>query len=156
MRIRVIAIGQRLASWVEAGCAEYVTRMPREWNFDLVTLKSAPRVEGKPIADAMRAEARAIEASIPQGFWRIALDERGKQVTTAELAGLLRAWRQDARDVALIIGGADGLDPSVKESANQTLALSALTLPHGLARLLLLEQLYRAASLLQGHPYHRA
>ena len=76
MRIRVIAIGQRLASWVEAGCAEYVTRMPREWNFEVVTLKSAPRVEGKPIADAMRAEARAIEASIPQGFWRIALDER--------------------------------------------------------------------------------
>ena len=156
MRIRVIAIGQRLASWTETGCAEYAARMPREWNFELVTLKAPVRVEGKPPADAMRAEAKAIEGSIPAGYWRIALDERGKQVTTAELAGWVRGWRQNGRDVALIIGGADGLDPGVKESANQLLALSALTLPHGLARLLLFEQLYRAASLLQGHPYHRA
>ncbi|MEO7760906.1 MAG: 23S rRNA (pseudouridine(1915)-N(3))-methyltransferase RlmH [Casimicrobiaceae bacterium] len=155
MRVRVIAVGQRLPAWIETGCEEYVKRMPREWNFDLVSLKGVTRVEGKPAAEAMRAEAKQIEAAIPDGFWRIALDERGKQATTAELAGYLRAWRQDGRDVALIIGGADGLDPALKEGAQQVLALSALTLPHGLARLLLVEQLYRASSLLQGHPYHR-
>jgi len=155
MRVRVIAIGQKLPSWIETGCDEYVKRMPREWSFELVALKSAPRVEGRPAADAMRAEAKLIDAAIPAGYWRIVADEHGKQVTTAEMAGLIRAWRQDGRDVAWIIGGADGLDRSIKDGANQSIALSALTLPHGLARLLLVEQLYRASSLLQGHPYHR-
>ena len=155
MRVRVIAIGQRLPSWMEAGCEEYVKRMPREWSFGLVALKAVTRIEGKPAADAMRAEAKLIEAAIPAGYWRIVADEHGRQVTTAEMAGLLRGWRQEGRDVAWIIGGADGLDRSIKDAANQTIALSALTLPHGLARLLLVEQLYRASSLLQGHPYHR-
>ena len=156
MRIRVIAVGQRLPSWIEAGCEEYAKRMPREWNFELVQLKAVTRLEGKPASEVMRAEAKLIEATIPEGHWRVALDERGKQVTTAELAGHLRAWRNESRDVAFVIGGADGLDPVIKNGANLLLALSALTLPHGLARLLLVEQLYRASSLLQGHPYHRA
>jgi 23S rRNA (pseudouridine1915-N3)-methyltransferase len=155
MRVRVIAVGQRLASWVETGCDEYSRRIPREWNYELVPLKAATRVEGKPASEAMRAEARLIEAAIPHGQWRVALDERGKQLTTAELAGMLRGWRQEGRDVAFIVGGADGLDPGVKSNANMLLGLSALTLPHGLARLLLIEQLYRAVSLIQGHPYHR-
>ena len=155
MRIRVIAVGQRLPSWIETGCEEYAKRMPREWNFELVPLKAAARVEGKPVAEAMLAEAKQIESAIPKGHWRVALDERGSQVTTAELAGHLRAWGREGRDLAFVIGGADGLDPGIKQSANLLLALSALTLPHGLARLLLVEQLYRAASLLQGHPYHR-
>ena len=155
MRVRVIAVGQRLASWVETGCNEYSRRIPPEWNYELVPLKAAARVEGKPVSDAMRAEARSIEAAIPPGHWRIALDERGKQLTTAELAGMLRGWRQEGRDVAFIVGGADGLDPGLKSNANMLLALSTLTLPHGLARLLLIEQLYRAVSLIQGHPYHR-
>jgi 23S rRNA (pseudouridine1915-N3)-methyltransferase len=155
MRIRVVAIGHRLPSWVEAGCDEYAKRMPREWSFELVALKSATRVEGKPAAEAMRTEAKLIEAALPADYLRIALDEHGKAVTTAELAGMLRGWRQDGRNAAFIIGGADGLDPALKEHADQRLALSALTLPHALARLVLLEQLYRAATLLQGHPYHR-
>jgi 23S rRNA (pseudouridine1915-N3)-methyltransferase len=129
--------------------------MPREWGLDLVPLKAVTRVDGKPVSDAIRAEAKLIEAAIPPDHWRVMLDERGRQVTTAELAGHLRAWRHDGRDVAFVIGGADGLDPAIKNSADLLLALSALTLPHGLARLLLIEQLYRAASLLQGHPYHR-
>ena len=156
MRIRVIAVGQRLPSWIDTGCEEYIKRMPREWNFELMPLKSVTRVEGKPASEAMRSEAKLIEAAIPPGHWRVALDEHGRQVKTAELAGFLRAWRQDGRDVAFVIGGADGLDPAIKKGADLLLALSALTLPHGLARLLLIEQLYRAASLLQGHPYHRA
>src|ERR1044071_8573849 len=101
MRIRVVAIGQRLPSWIETGCAEYVARLPREWNFELIALKAATRTEGKPVAEAMRTEGRTIEAAIPSSYWRIALDERGKQATTAELAGWVRTWRQDGRDIAM-------------------------------------------------------
>ena len=155
MRIRVVAIGHRLPPWVEAGCDDYAKRMPREWSFELVALKSATRVEGKPAAEVLRAEATLIEAALPADYLRIVLDEHGKAVTTAELAGMPRGWRQDGRSAAFIIGGADGLDPALKEKADQRLALSALTLPHALARLVLVEQLYRAATLLQGHPYHR-
>jgi 23S rRNA (pseudouridine1915-N3)-methyltransferase len=155
MRIRLIAVGQRLQPWVEAGCEEYVKRLPREWNFELVALKAANRTEGKPAAAAMQAEAKAIGGAIAAGSRRVVLDERGQQVTTAQLAGRLTRWQQDGRDVALIVGGADGLDPELRKTADETLALSQLTLPHGLARLLLVEQLYRAASVLQGHPYHR-
>lgn len=156
MRIRLIAVGQRLPSWIDAGCEEYIKRLPREWSFELIALKAAARPEGKPVAAAMQAEARAIAGAIPAGSRRVLLDERGRQVTTAELARGLARWQQDGRDVALVVGGADGLDPELRKSADETLALSQLTLPHGLARLLLVEQLYRAASLLQGHPYHRA
>jgi 23S rRNA (pseudouridine1915-N3)-methyltransferase len=155
MRIRVIAVGQRLQPWVKAGCEEYVKRLPRDWNFELVAVKAAARSEGKPAAAAMQAEARAIAGAIGGAARRVMLDERGRQVTTAQLAGQLTRWQRDGREVALIIGGADGLDPDFRQSADETLALSHLTLPHGLVRLLLVEQLYRASSVLQGHPYHR-
>lgn len=142
--------------WIEAGCEEYVKRLPREWNFELVALRAAARTEGKPAAAAMKAEGRAIAGAIAAGSRRVILDEAGREVTTAQLAGRVTRWQLDGRDVALIIGGADGLDPEFRKTADETLALSQLTLPHGLARLLLVEQLYRAASVLQGHPYHRA
>ena len=156
MRIRLIAVGQRLQPWVESGCEEYVKRLPREWNFELVALKAATRAEGTPPAAAMRAEARTITGAIAAEWRRVMLDERGQQMTTAQFAERLARWQRDGRDVALIMGGADGLDPELKQTADETLALSQLTLPHGLARLLLVEQLYRAASVLRGHPYHRA
>jgi 23S rRNA (pseudouridine1915-N3)-methyltransferase len=155
MRIRLIAVGQRLQPWVEAGCDEYVKRLPREWNFEIVALKAADRTGGKPAAAAMQTEARAVAGAIAAGTRRVMLDERGEQVTTAQLAGRMTRWQQDGRDVALVIGGADGLAPELRKTADETLALSQLTLPHGLARLLLVEQLYRVASVLQGHPYHR-
>jgi 23S rRNA (pseudouridine1915-N3)-methyltransferase len=155
MRIRLIAVGQRLQTWVEAGCKEYLKRLPREWNFELVALKAATRTEGKPAAAVMLAEARAIAGAIASGSRRVMPDARGQQVTTAQLAAGLTRWQRDGRDVSLIIGGVDGLDPEFRQTADETLALSQLTLPHGLARLLLVEQLYRAASVLQGHPYHR-
>lgn len=155
MRIRLIAVGRRAQPWVEAGCEEYAKRLPREWNFELIALRAAARTEGKPAAAAMRTEARAIAGAVTAGSRRVMLDERGQQVTTAQLAERLTRWQRDGRDVTLIIGGADGLDPELRDTADETLALSHLTLPHGLARLLLVEQLYRAASVLQGHPYHR-
>jgi len=156
MRIRLVAVGHRQPAWVDSGCDDYIRRLPREWAFELVVQKSAPRAESRPASDAMRAEAKAIDAAIPAGWFRVALDEHGRAMTTAELAGAVRGWRQEARDVAFVVGGPDGLDPSVKMSAGLLLSLSAMTLPHGLARLVLVEQLYRAASLLAGHPYHRA
>ena len=156
MRIRLIAIGQRLQPWVEAGCEEYARRLPREWGFELVTLKAGIRTESTAAGTAMRAEGKAIAGAIAAGVRRVILDERGQQVTTVQFAERLTRWQHDGRDVALIIGGADGLDPDLKGSADESLALSRLTLPHGLARVLLIEQLYRAASMLQGHPYHRA
>lgn len=156
MHIRLIAVGQRLPAWVEAGCQEYIKRLPREWNFALDALKAAVRPEGKPVAAAIAGEARLISAAIPAGARQVVLDERGRQVTTLQLSQRLTDWQRDGRDVVLIIGGADGLSPALREAADEALALSALTLPHGIARLLLVEQLYRAASLLQGHPYHRS
>ena len=156
MHIRLIAVGQRLPAWVEAGCQEYIKRLPRDWNFALDALRAAVRPDGKPVASTLASEAKTIIAAIPAGARQVVLDERGRQLTTLQLAGRLTAWQRDGRDVALIIGGADGLAPALREGADETLALSALTLPHGIARLLLVEQLYRAASLLQGHPYHRA
>ena len=155
MRIRLIAVGQRMQSWVESGCDEYVKRLPREWNFELVALKAAARSDSRPVAAAMQAEARAIAGATGSDSRRVMLDERGRQVSTAQFADRLTSWQRDGRDVALIVGGADGLDPEFRASANEMLALSQLTLPHGIARLLVVEQLYRAASLLQGHPYHR-
>jgi 23S rRNA (pseudouridine1915-N3)-methyltransferase len=156
MRVWLIAVGQRLPAWVDAGCEEYVKRLPREWSFELVELKAAQRPEGLPATAAIAAEGKAIRAALPPGARKVVLDERGRPLTTLQLAQRLTEWQRDGRDVALVIGGADGLDPALKAAADESLALSAMTLPHGLARVLLVEQLYRAASVLQGHPYHRA
>ena len=167
MRIRLIAVGQRMPSWIEAGCEEYMKRLPREWSFKLVAVKPAVRgKEAKPAKDshhsgrkpgasAMHAEARAITAALEPGVRRVVLDELGKPSSSRELAARIERWQQDGRDIALIIGGADGLDAELKRTADETLSLSQMTLPHGIARVLLLEQLYRASSVMKGHPYHR-
>lgn len=150
-----MAVGTRLPDWMEAGVAEYARRMPRELPMDLVEVKAEPRTGGKPPAAMMAAEAVRIRAALPARCRRIALDERGRDLTTRDLAGRIEAWMQGGDDVAFLIGGPDGLDPGLKAEADETLRLSALTLPHGLARVVLAEGLYRAASLLKGHPYHR-
>jgi 23S rRNA (pseudouridine1915-N3)-methyltransferase len=140
--------------WVDAGFAEYAGRMPREMRVELVVLKPAPR--GGGARRAIDAEGGRILAAVPAGCSRIALDERGTAFTTTELARRLARWRQSGRDIAFLIGGADGLAESVKKSSDTVWSLSPLTLPHGLARVVLAEQLYRAASILHNHPYHRA
>lgn len=149
------AVGTRLPDWMEAGYAEYARRMPRELPMELVEIKAEPRAGGKPPAAMMAAEAARIRAALPARCRRVALDERGRDMTTRELAGRIEAWMGEGDDVAFLIGGPDGLDPALKAEADETLRLSALTLPHGLARVILAEGLYRAASLLKGHPYHR-
>lgn len=170
MRIRLIAVGQRLPAWIDAGCDEYLKRLPREWNFQLVALKPASRgasgggktgsvksggPDDKTSSVAMLAEARMIVDAIAPGMRRVILDERGCPSTSRELAERIGRWQRDGRDIAMIIGGADGLDPAFKSTADESLSLSAMTLPHGLARVVLIEQLYRASSVMKGHPYHR-
>ena len=154
MRLRIVALGQRMPSWVTEAVTDYAKRLPRETSFELVELKAAARDRGRTVAQMLAEEARAIAAA-SMGATVVALDERGAAWTTRELAERLGHWRKEGRDVAFVIGSADGLDASVKASASAVVALSAMTLPHGLVRVVLAEQLYRAASLLAGHPYHR-
>jgi 23S rRNA (pseudouridine1915-N3)-methyltransferase len=154
VKLRMVALGHRMPAWVTAGFDDYAKRMPREFGFELVELKPEARSRGKPIAQLLAAEAVRIRTAVA-GFRVIALDEHGAAWTTRQLAEQLGRWRDEAKDVAFVIGSADGLDPAMKRSADAVVALSAMTLPHGLARVLLAEQLYRAVSLNSGHPYHR-
>jgi 23S rRNA (pseudouridine1915-N3)-methyltransferase len=155
VKLLIVSVGHRVPDWITAGFNEYAKRMPREAKIELLEIKPEPRSTGKNTAQIMEAEAQRILAALPQGSLRIALDERGAQPTTKQLAAQMQEWMREGRDVAFIIGGADGLHESVKQAAQQLLALSALTLPHAFVRLLLAEQLYRAHSLLHNHPYHR-
>ncbi len=154
MKLRIVALGHRMPSWVTQGYEEYARRMPRELSVDLVELKPEPRDRGRPVPQLLAAEAVRIRAACA-GSQVVALDERGAAWSTRELAARLARWQDDAQDVAFVIGSADGLDEAVKRGAQARLALSAMTLPHGLVRVMLAEQLYRAASLNAGHPYHR-
>lgn len=155
MKVHLIAINERLPAWAQAAVAEYQKRLPREWRFELVEVRPEKR-QGQPVERIKAAEGERLLERCSADARVIALDEHGAQLTTCELAGRIEAWGQDGRDIALLIGGADGHSPVVLARAESTLALSRLTLPHALARVLLVEQLYRAASLLAGHPYHRA
>ena len=144
-----------MPDWITGGFNEYAKRMPHEAKIELVEIKPEPRTTGKTTAQIMEAEAQRILAALPQNALRIALDEHGAQPTTRQLAAQMQDWLRGGRDVAFIIGGADGLHESVKQAAQHLMALSALTLPHAMVRVLLAEQLYRAHSLLHNHPYHR-
>lgn len=152
----MVAVGTRLPDWMNAGFAEYAKRMPRELPLELVEIKPEPRTTGKTVEAMMAAEAKRIEAALPAHCRRIALDERGEAPDTRTLAEDLAHWQTHGEDVAFLIGGPDGLDPELKRSAHESMRLSSLTLPHGLARVVLAEALYRAYSLNAGHPYHRA
>jgi 23S rRNA (pseudouridine1915-N3)-methyltransferase len=155
MKLLVLAVGHKVPDWIRAGFGEYAKRMPREARIELVEVKPEPRTAGKSVAQIMEAEAGRILAALPPGCLRIVLDERGVQMGTRQLAQKMEGWMREGRDAAFVIGGADGLHDSVKSGAQQLWSLSLLTLPHGLARVVLAEQLYRAHSLLHNHPYHR-
>ncbi len=156
MKLSVLAVGHRMPAWVTAGFEEYARRMPREMALQLKELKPAQRSNASgDTARWLQTEAERINAAAPAGMLRIVLDEHGRTFPTRVLAEHLERWRGDGRDVAFIIGGADGLAPEIKTGAGLLWSLSPLTLPHGLVRVVLAEQLYRAASMLAGHPYHR-
>jgi 23S rRNA (pseudouridine1915-N3)-methyltransferase len=154
MKLAVLAVGHRQPAWVNEGCAEYLKRMPRELSASVTEIK--PEARGsKTREQLLAAEKSRIREALQPGSRIVVLDEKGDDLTTLKLAKRLEAWMQDGRDVALLIGGADGLDEEFKQQADDRLRLSSLTLPHGMARLLLCEQLYRAVSVLKNHPYHR-
>ena len=156
MKLAILAVGHRMPAWVNDAFSEYAKRMPREMPLQLKELKPAQRSNATGDTPRwLKTEAGHIEIAVPQGAFRVVLDERGRSFPTRTLAEHLKRWRDDGRDVAFIIGGADGLDDTVKSSADLLWSLSPLTLPHGLVRVVLAEQLYRASSLLSGHPYHR-
>lgn len=155
MRLALVAVGQRLPGWAETACDDYLKRFPPDWRVELKAVKAEPRTAGKPVAALKVAEAQRIEAACAKGARRVVFDERGRSLATMALADRLLAWQHDGRDVALILGGPDGLDDGLKAGADESLRLSDLTLPHALARVLALEALYRAWSVNAGHPYHR-
>ena len=156
MQLRVIAVGTRMPAWVEQAVADYSGRLPGEIRLEWREVRAAQRGRSADAARWLREETARIEAAMPPSARRVVLDERGREVDTAALAGRFAAWRDEARPVAILVGGPDGLDPALKASADETLRLSSLTLPHPLVRVLLAEQLYRAWSINAGHPYHRA
>lgn len=155
MQLIIAAVGHKMPGWIETGFAEYAKRMPPDCRVVLKEIKPVDRSGSKTAETAMALERARIEAVLPKGARLIALDERGQDLTTVALSGLLSRWRQEGRDVTFVIGGADGLDPELKARAETMIRLSSLTLPHGLVRVLLAEQLYRAWSITQNHPYHR-
>jgi len=154
--ILILAVGQRQPAWVNDAVADYLDRFPENQRPQLKEIKVEPRTTGKPVAALLQAEAERLRAGIPKDAVVIALDEHGKAVTTQEFSALIERFQQTAAHLVFLIGGPDGLDPKLKSDSQQTLRLSSMTLPHGMARVLLTEQLYRAWSLQSGHPYHRA
>jgi 23S rRNA (pseudouridine1915-N3)-methyltransferase len=155
MKLLIVSVGHKMPDWITTGFNEYAKRMPREAKIELLEIRPEPRSTGKTVQQIMAAEARRILAVLPQDCLRIAMDEHGAQPTTRQFAEQMQGWMQKGCDVAFIIGGPDGLDVSVKQAARQLMALSALTLPHAMVRVLLAEQLYRAYSMMHNHPYHR-
>lgn len=158
MKFVAVAVGHRMPAWVVAGFEEYARRMPREARLTLIEIK--PEVRGgnasaAAVARILQSEHRRIAAALPAHCYKVVLDERGRSFSTRQLASRMERWRESGNDVAFVIGGADGTAAALREKADLVWSLSPLTLPHGLARVLLAEQLYRAASILSGHPYHR-
>jgi len=154
VRLMIAAVGQRQPAWADAAYEDFAKRFPPDMRLELKAVKAEPR-GSKTAEQLMAAEAQRLEAAIPKGARRVLLDERATRMTTADLAKRFEFWLGDGRDVVFFIGGPDGLDPQLKATADESLRLSDLTLPHAFVRVLLAEALYRAWSLRNGHPYHR-
>jgi 23S rRNA (pseudouridine1915-N3)-methyltransferase len=155
MHIRLIAVGDRQPAWVDDAFALYTARFPREWKFRFDSIATRRRSKSDKSSQAKVAEGELILAKLHRDEQLMLLDERGKQLTSTSLAQSLSTWQADGRDLTFVIGGPDGVSDDCKKRANFTWSLSGLTLPHGLARVLFAEQMYRAWSLQTGHPYHR-
>ncbi len=154
MKLLLVAVGQRQPAWADAAYDDFAKRFPPELRLELKAVKAEPR-GSRSAEQLMAAEAARLEAALPKGVRRVVLDERGSALSTRALAARIDAWKDGGRDVALLVGGPDGLAPALKQSADETLRLSDLTLPHAMVRVLLAEALYRAWTLAVGHPYHR-
>ena len=155
MRVTIVSVGHKMPAWIQSGFREYAKRLPPEIKVELLELQPEERTSGKTLEKARSLEGERILAAIPAGATVYALDEKGRPVTTQGLSVMLAGWMRDGTHPAFVIGGADGLSDEVRTRADKLVSLSALTLPHGLVRVLLAEQLYRASSILANHPYHR-
>lgn len=155
MRVTILSVGHKMPAWIQDGFNEYVRRMPPEIRVELAELKPEERGAGRSVEKARAVEGSRMLAALPDGATLLALDERGKAFSTQALSVMLTEWMRDGSHPTFAIGGADGLDPAVKERADKVLSLSSLTLPHGMVRVLLAEQIYRAWSIIARHPYHR-
>ncbi|HSI44115.1 MAG TPA: 23S rRNA (pseudouridine(1915)-N(3))-methyltransferase RlmH [Methylotenera sp.] len=154
MKLRIISVGHKMPGWVEDACTEYTKRMPRDATVEIIDIKPEKRAAGNSTENIQLIEAKRIIEAIGKDML-IALDERGTEVTTLQLAEKFKTWQTSGRDIALVIGGADGLHQTIKQKADWLWSLSKLTMPHGMVRVMLAEQLYRAYSVTQNHPYHR-
>jgi len=154
MRLLIVAVGQKVPDWAQTAWDDYAKRFPFELKVELKAVKTEPR-GSKTLETLYAAERARIEAAIPKGTRIVVLDERGSNLTTKALADRLRDWQLGGTDVALVIGGPDGLEPAFRQAAHERIRLSDMTLPHAFARVLLIEQLYRAWSINANHPYHR-
>lgn len=154
MRLLIVAVGQRIPDWAQTAWDDYAKRFPSELKVELKAVKTEPR-GSRTVEQLMAAERKRIEEAIPKGTRIVALDERGTALTTVALAAKLKDWQLGGSDVALVIGGPDGLEPAFRQAAHERIRLSDLTLPHAMVRVLLIEQLYRAWSINANHPYHR-
>ena len=155
MHIRLLAVGDRQPAWVDEAFGKYSERMPREWRFRIDAIATAQRHKNDRSGRAVDREGEQLLQKLNSTEVAVLLDERGRQLSSKDLAVKLGDWQSDGRDVCFIIGGPDGVSDAVRQRAGFTWSLSQLTLPHGMARVLLTEQLYRAWSLQTGHPYHR-
>jgi len=154
MKLLIVAVGQRVPDWAQTAWDEYAKRFPCELKLELKAVKTEPR-GSKSLETLYAAERQRIEEAIPKGCRIVVLDERGTSLTTKALASRLQNWQIESDDVALVIGGPDGIDPALRQAAHERIRLSDMTLPHAMARVLLIEQLYRAWSINANHPYHR-
>ena len=155
MNFHIIALGKGMPDWIAQGFETYQKRMPADCSLHLKELKALDRAGNANIEALLAKEALQLQAATPKGALRVVLDERGKDLSTVQLAKYFESWRETSQDVAFYIGSADGLDAQFKQSADLAIRLSSLTLPHMMVRVLLAEQLYRAWSVIHNHPYHR-
>ena len=155
MKIHLIAVGKKMPEWINNGYTEFSKRMPPELQINLIEITPSTRNKSTPIEKNIKEEGERIQSAIPTNTKLIILDEKGKDFSSIELSKKIEGWLPVGQDIALVVGGADGIDPDIKQQADEKWSLSSFTLPHALVRVVVAEQLYRAWSILQGHPYHR-
>ena len=155
MKIHLIAVGKKMPEWINNGYTEFSKRMPPELQINLIEITPSTRNKSTPIEKNIKEEGERIQSAIPTNTKLIVLDEKGKDFSSIELSKKIEDWLPMGQDIALVVGGADGIDPDIKQQADEKWSLSSFTLPHALVRVVVAEQLYRAWSILQGHPYHR-